>query len=58
MQRDIDVESSLVGSATQGIRQCSTCEIISELSDGFMAMTPQVEAIYIEHLNREHGLCP
>ncbi len=37
---------------------CSTCEIVSELSGGFTDLTPQVEAIYIEHLYREHAITP
>jgi hypothetical protein len=37
---------------------CSTCEIIGKLTGGFWDLTPQVEAIYIEHLVREHGIQP
>jgi hypothetical protein len=37
---------------------CSTCEIIGKLTGGFWDLTPQVEAIYIEHLIREDGIQP
>ena len=41
-----------------GPLRCSTCDIIEELTQNFSDMTPQVEAIYIEHLTREHGITP
>ena len=37
---------------------CSTCEIIGRFTEGFWELTPQVEAIYIEHLIREHDIQP
>jgi hypothetical protein len=37
---------------------CSTCEIIGKLTEGFWDLTPQVEAVYIEHLVREHDIQP
>jgi len=36
----------------------STCEIIGEFTGDFRELTPQVEAIYIEHLIREHDIQP
>ena len=37
---------------------CSTCEIIGKFTGDFWELTPQVEAIYIEHLIREHDIQP
>jgi len=37
---------------------CSTCEIIGRFTEGFRELTPQVEAIYLEHLIREHDIQP
>jgi hypothetical protein len=37
---------------------CSTCDIIGKFTGDFWEVTPQVEAIYIEHLIREHDIQP
>jgi len=37
---------------------CSTCETFFELTDGFSDIPPKVEAIYVEHLSREHEMEP
>jgi len=37
---------------------CSTCDIIGKFTGGFWELTPQVEAIYLEHLIREHDIQP
>ena len=40
------------------VRSCSTCETFWELTDSFNDVSPKVEAIYVEHLSREHGMEP
>jgi hypothetical protein len=42
----------------RGRGSCSTCEIIGKFTGGFWELTSQVEAIYIEHLIREHDIQP
>jgi hypothetical protein len=45
-------------SAERYRRSCSTCDIIAGLSANLTDLMPQVEAIYIEHLIREHDVAP
>jgi len=40
------------------IGACPTCEAFCELTDGFSDIPPKVEAVYIEHLSREHEMEP
>jgi len=37
---------------------CSTCDIIAGLSANLTDLMPQAEAMYIEHLIREHDISP
>jgi len=40
------------------VDSCPTCETFCELTDGFSDLPPKVEAIYVEHLGREHQIEP
>jgi len=61
-QRSQEVAIRLSGSLQLETRRyggsCSTCDIIGELTEDLKDVTPQVEAIYIEHLIREHDIQP
>jgi hypothetical protein len=49
---------SLNSQAKHNNSSCSTCEIIRDLSGDLRDLTPQVEAILIEHLFYEHHINP
>jgi hypothetical protein len=40
------------------VMPCATCAVFSEFTTDFTDIVPKVEAIYLEHLEREHGLNP
>ncbi len=40
------------------VSHCSTCQTFSEVTNGFIDVSPKVEAVYIEHLKREHEIEP
>ncbi len=44
--------------AGRRVSRCSTCQTFGEVTEGFTDMPPKVEAIYIEHLEREHQIEP
>jgi len=53
---------SPLGQRYSGMRSltgsCSVCDSFRELTGGFSDMPPKVEAVYVEHLSREHGMEP
>jgi len=40
------------------VKPCSTCAIFAEFTADFNDIVPQEEAMYLEHLKRDHGLDP
>jgi hypothetical protein len=45
-------------SPRQTVKRCTTCQTFQDLTKGFQDLSPRVEAIYLEHLIREHGVEP